>query len=229
MVGEINQPISPGKRLSLSVRYIGKNDYDSRLSLTHKLIIKTAVIYTGEIEEAPHIVPYGSITYEVENVFMKNYDGDQKYEEIKQKIENEETLTDEDYLNLIFLPLMKSRQSGEEQALKAAELVKSKAGLEKDSKYIIAALVVITDKFMSLNNKKKLLEVLKLTEIEQWLREEIREEEREEGREEGREEERKVIAISSIKEGMDVDTVVRITGLTKDTVLKLKNENKVIH
>ncbi len=86
MVGEINQPISPGKRLSLSVRYIGKIDYDSRLSLTHKLIIKIAVIYTGEIE--------------------------------------------------------------------------------------------------SLNNKKKLLEVLKLTEIEQWIREE------------GREEEQKVIAIS---------------------------------
>ncbi len=47
---------------------------------------------------------------------MNNYNGDQKYEEIKQKIKNEEPLTDEDYLNLIFLPLMKSRQSGEEQA-----------------------------------------------------------------------------------------------------------------
>ena len=63
--------------------------YDSRLSITHKLLIKTAVIYTGEIEEAPHIVPYGSITYKVENVFMSNYDGDQKYEEIKQKFEKQ--------------------------------------------------------------------------------------------------------------------------------------------
>lgn len=39
---------------------------------------------------------------------MKDYDGDQIMKQLKTKIENNEELTEQDELNLIFLPLMKS-------------------------------------------------------------------------------------------------------------------------
>ena len=38
--------------------------------------------------------------------------------------------------------------------------------------FVIGALVAVTDRFMSENYKKRLLEVLRMTQIEQWIREE---------------------------------------------------------
>ena len=52
--------------------------------------------------------------------------------------------------------------------------------------FVIGAIVAITDKFMNEDYKRKLLEVLKMTQIEQWIREEGRLEGIKEGELKGR-------------------------------------------
>jgi predicted transposase/invertase (TIGR01784 family) len=188
--------------------------YDARIASSQEHLINTAIIYSGKIEQAPDTLVCGSINFQVTNVYMKSYDGDKEYEAIRNKIENKEQLEETDYLKLIFLPLMKSRHSEEEQALKVAELAKSKCVPEKAGNFIIAAIVVITDKFMSEANKKRLLEVLSMTQIEQWIREE--------GRAEGKIEGKIEIALLAIKKGLSVDDITDITGLDKSTILELK-------
>ncbi len=143
-------------------------------------------------------------------------------------------LNEEDNLNLIFLPLMKSKLGEEEQALKAANLAKHETVPEKDKNYIIATLLVISDKFLSKSNKQKLMEVLKMTEIEQWIREEAREETWKEAREQAREErekarkereeERKEIIIELLKKGMPIDDIADVTKTDKKVILAIKEE-----
>jgi predicted transposase YdaD len=98
--------------------------------------------------------------------------------------------------------------------------------------FIVGAIVAITDRFMSEGYKRKLLEVLRMTQIEQWIREEGRLEGREEGREEGRLEglregelkKAMETAEAALRKGIAVEVIADITGLTKEAVLKLKSE-----
>lgn len=115
---------------------------------------------------------------------MKGYDGDKEYQTLYEKIEKSVPLNEEEILKLIFLPLMKSKNSEDEMAIQSAELAKGIPGEIKT--FVIGAIVAVTDKFMSEDCKKRLLEVLRMTRIEQMIREEGREEGRKAGRTEGK-------------------------------------------
>ena len=196
--------------------------YDARLINRDDRNVQTAVVYSGRVNRAPSVLKKGSITYRVTNVYMKGYDGDIEYERLRDKIENGETLGEEDILKLIFLPQMKSKNSEDEMAIQAAELAKDIQGEIKI--FVIGAIVAITDKFMNEDYKRKLLEVLKMTQIEQWIREEGRLEGGLEGVKEGELKGRLETAKAALKEGADVEFVIKITELTREAVLKLKSE-----
>ncbi|KLU62353.1 hypothetical protein CEB3_c12140 [Peptococcaceae bacterium CEB3] len=134
--------------------------YGSRIVARHDREVNTAVIYSGRIESAPDLLRRGSLTYQVTNVYMKGMDGDKEYQRIKSKLERGEALDEADLLKLIFLPLMKSKQSEAEMTLQAAEL--AKAVNSPYVSFIIGALIAITDKFLPEEYKKRLLEVLSL-------------------------------------------------------------------
>ncbi|WP_449240441.1 hypothetical protein [Desulfoscipio gibsoniae] len=191
--------------------------YDARITNRENQawIINTAVIYSGNIQEAPELLDCGSILYRVTNVYMKDYDGDAEYKRLQQKTEVGESLDDEDLIKLVFLPLMKSRSPIEEQAVQSLELARRLKD-EKQRVFAMSGIIVVTDKHLSEEYKRHLLEVLKMTQIEQWIREE--------GREEGRKKSREEIARAALKEGAEVEFVVKITGLDKQTVLKLKEK-----
>ncbi|CAA7601772.1 Lambda repressor-like, DNA-binding domain protein [Acididesulfobacillus acetoxydans] len=63
-----------------------------------------------------------------------------------------------------------------------------------------------------------------MTQIEQWLREEGREQGRAEGRAEGREEGRLETARNALTKGLSAEDVAEITGLSLETVRRLKTE-----
>ena len=198
--------------------------YDARIINKFDRDVNTAVIYSGRINTAPDRFKKGSLAYNVKNIYMKGYNGDKEYVKLKKKISKNIPLDEADTLKLIFLPLMKSEKSEDEMAVQAAELAKDMEGDIKT--FVIAAIVAITDKFMSEEYKKKLLEVLRMTQIEQMIREEVRKECVGEGVEEGRKKEKTEIAVSLLKEGAEVDFVIKVTGLAKEAVQNLKNAMK---
>ncbi|KLU63133.1 flagellar assembly protein H [Peptococcaceae bacterium CEB3] len=103
---------------------------------------------------------------------MKDYDGDEEYRKLHAKISQGQALTEEEILKLIFLPLMKSKSTEEDMAIRAAELAKD---LAMDIRtFVIGAIVAVTDRILPEEYKRRLLEVLKMTQIEQWLKEEGR-------------------------------------------------------
>jgi len=198
--------------------------YDARLINKDDRNVNTAVVYSGRIEKAPDSLEKGSISYKVTNVYMKEYNGDEEYRKLHEKIEQKEPLNEKEILMLIFLPLMKSRFTEEEMAIQAAELAKNMEGENKT--FVIGALVAVTDRFMSENYKKRLLEVLRMTQIEQWIKEEgIKEGVKEgikEGIKEGEIKKALETARAALKKGLPEDIVAEITGLDLETVRKQK-------
>ncbi|CAA7601323.1 Hypothetical protein DEACI_1989 [Acididesulfobacillus acetoxydans] len=156
------------------------------------------------------------------NVYFKGMDGDEEYRRIKAKVERLEPLAEVDLLKLIFLPLMKSQQTEAEMAVQAAEL--AKASQSKYMNFAIAAIVAITDRFLPEEYKKRLLEVLRMTQIEQWLREEGREEGLKEGLKEGEMKGKLETARKALLKGISPQDAADITGLPLEKIIEIKRE-----
>ncbi|MBK1813196.1 DUF4351 domain-containing protein [Clostridium sp. YIM B02505] len=143
--------------------------YDASLFYKDRRKIRTVVIYSADIDEAQVHIDAGSIKYDIEAFYMKNLDGDEKLEILKKKINNKEKLTNEDILNLSFLPLMSSKVSRSERTLKGIELANSIE--EPDVKLqCLTLLYALFDKFGDQISKQRFKEVFSMTDIGKMIR-----------------------------------------------------------
>ncbi|WP_018086073.1 hypothetical protein [Desulfurispora thermophila] len=192
--------------------------YDARLIYHTRKIIRTVVIYAGEINRAADTLLKGTVDYQVRNVYLHGYDGDAVYQRLQQKAEKGEPFTRQEMLELIFLPLMKSSADRSEMAIKAAEL--AKANETPETPFLLGAIIAISDKFMEENARRKLLEVLKMTKIEQWIREEARAE----GWMLGELAKARKTALNMLKKGYSPEEIAENTELPLEEVLELKKK-----
>ena len=139
-------------------------------------------------------------------------DGDAEYNRIKTLLEQGQELEEVDLLKLILLPLMKSQEPEAEMTIKAAQLAKS--ANTKLTDFVIGSIIAITDKFLPEDYKKRLLEVLSMTQIEEWIREE--------GMALGKAEGKAEDARNALFEGIEPIIVAKITGLPLETIQKIK-------
>jgi hypothetical protein len=126
---------------------------------------------------------------------MIKYDGIKRYEEIKEKIEKEEELTDKDLMDLVFLPLMKNEKSEEEVTKEALELAITIPDEDK-KEAVIGSLLGFSDNYVREEYINKLKEVIRMTKIGASLFEEGVEK----GERKGKIEERKELIIEILNQ-----------------------------
>lgn len=159
--------------------------YDASIYFRESKKIKTMVIYSADIEEVETSLDIGTIKYSIEAFYMKNLDGDEKLEYLKNKINNGESLTDEDILNLSFIPLMKTKISKSERALESIELA-NKIPESNEKLKCMALLYALFEKFGDKASKKRFMEVFTMTELGKMIVEYGIEKGKEEGKIEGK-------------------------------------------
>jgi predicted transposase/invertase (TIGR01784 family) len=144
-----------------------KEEENARFSSVKIKSVKTIVIYTGNIEKTVTELNMGSNNYKVHAVYMSDFDGDEKFSEIKTKLESGKRLTDKELLEITLLPLMKI--SGDR-----SEMIKNSVSLgrqieeEHTQSKIMAALNMLAEKFVK--DEKKLAEIremMRMTRIAQ--------------------------------------------------------------
>jgi hypothetical protein len=145
--------------------------YDASLFYKDRRKIRTVVIYSADIEDAEIHIDAGSINYNIEAFYMKNLNGDEKLEMLKNKIRNKEKLTSDDILTLSFIPLMSSKISKSERTLEGIELANSIEDSEVKIK-CLTLLYALFDKFGDQISKKRFKEVFSVTEIGKMIRDE---------------------------------------------------------
>ncbi len=96
---------------------------------------------------------------------MKNYDGDIIYKDVESKIKEGKTLEDIDLMNLILLPLMKSKKDKHELIKDTIELAKE-VDDERNQYFIIAGVLTSTDKFIDEEYASMVRSWLKMTKVE---------------------------------------------------------------
>jgi hypothetical protein len=138
--------------------------YDIALYQKERRRINTVVMYSGKYESAESELDMGSNKYKVQQIFMIKYDGIKRYEEIKEKIEKEEELTDKDLMDLVFLPLMRNEKSEEEVTKDVFELA-IKIPDEDKKEAVIGSLLGFSDSYVRDEYINELKEVIRMTKI----------------------------------------------------------------
>ena len=196
----------------------------------YKVIL--AVIYTGEIENAPDHLDIGSVQLKFLQVFLSKFNSDVIYDELKRKLENNISLTDEEVMKFIILPLTgkNNKQVLIEKSINLAKEVKD----ENTQDFIIAGILSASDKFIDQDYSYKIREWLSMTKVERVFQEEKEEElkklamEKDKEKDEALKEKVKQIAKNFLLIGSDIIDVMRATGLSKSEVEELQKVNNIL-
>ena len=162
--------------------------YDLKLYNRYRDRIRTIILCIKGYPASKAGFNCGSLGYNTTVVNMSDKDGKEKMKELKEKIEKREEIN---YLDLIFLPLMKNDQD-------IAELVKDTIELEekleidqnlKDN--IVALTFVLSDKFLTEAEISEIWRDYKMVKILKYAEEQ--------GKIEGKQEEARLILMKQIK------------------------------
>ena len=204
---------------------------DLNLYQKTKKLVNTVIISTGDPNKSVTNVKFSdnNIYIPKKIKFLKNYQGDKRLKNVKNKIKNNKELTPFDILDLILLPFLKTTKESEEVTKEICKLATKITNLtEEHSEILFWGLWLTTEIFiknkntqekvrtMTLINKKSINEILHTKEnklMERGIKRGMKK-----GMKKGKEE----IAGNMIKEGIPLTQISKITGLNINKIKQLK-------
>ena len=136
---------------------------------TGKQVI-TYVIYSGGITNVKSELDCGLYTYRVQPIYLKDKNADEVFLKLKQKQDNGEAFTEDDYAALSLTPLMSGKMSRKDMFKEAIRLTKSNNELTAEKTR--AVLYTLADKFLDKTELEEIKEVLRMTRLGQMLMDE---------------------------------------------------------
>ena len=164
-----------------------------------------------DVKVAPPGIKSDTLVYNPHIIFMGNYNGDTIYSELNAKIKAGQELDDKEVLNLIFLPLMKHTIPRKELAAKTIELAQTISDTTKRHT-CIAAAYAFAHRYLDEAESKKILEVLRMTDLGAMLvGDALRERDIE-------------FAKKLLKRNTPIEIIMEDTGLDEFTIERLQAE-----
>ena len=175
--------------------------------------VKTVVVYSADVKETITTLDAGAIQYNVEAFYMSTLDGDKTYADIKAKVDAGETLTKQDLMSIVFLPMMKNsvdKVTCFEQAITLSKDIP----VTHEQVQIQEMLKILAEKFIKDEEiLKKLKEMINMGRINEMIRDDAIMAHNIE------------IAKNMLAEGLSVDVISKITKLDESVILSLKVES----
>ena len=136
--------------------------YDARMVAKYRKELKTILVYSGNNEQVEHGFNKGTIRYLVEVIHMKQYDGDGIFSGEAEKIQNGKQ---PDWLNLIFFPMMKSKNSVKERVGQVIKLCSQTRLKKSHYEAVVSAVLVLSDKFLSQKDYENIWEEISMLNV----------------------------------------------------------------
>ena len=201
-----------GYILTILKTYIGK---------VHRIIV--AVVYTGDIKTAPSVLDLGSLTLQIEQVFLSKFDTNEMYAELKRKVDNNERLSDEDVMKFIIMPLTEPIADKKQELIEKTVDLAKRLTDEEQQVFIISGILVATDKFIDKDYANKIKEWIKMTKVARLFEEE-KVEAVNKAVKEALNNNNYSIAKNLLLRGVDFITVMECTKLTKSEILEIQQK-----
>ncbi|MDO5815219.1 MAG: hypothetical protein Q4Q18_06240 [Methanobrevibacter sp.] len=167
-------------------------------------------------------------TYVMHMISLKDYRAKDIFKNIEDKLKNKEEITDEDIASLQVIVYTDYEESELEILIKARRLIEEIAICSKmdlnEKRAITYLLDVLGTNMLDDGEHEKYVEVneMLLNPVERYMENKGRQAGLQAGMEEGIKEGKLEVARSLLKEGFDIEMVVRITGLSKEDILNAK-------
>jgi hypothetical protein len=181
--------------------------------------IVVLVIYTGDIEQAPDCFVTGNLKLNIMQVFLSKLDTDELYADLKRKVEDKEKLTDEDVMRFIILPLTEKTAEKKQALIENTISLAKEITDEKQQLFIIAGILVASDKFIDKNYSKMMTEWISMTKVAQLF-----EEEKIEAVNEATSNIFYSLAKEMLMDNEDVVKVMKYSKLPKDEIIRIQGE-----
>ena len=204
------------------VNYIGR--FLQRYYQDEKKIpdMRMIVIYTGDVQRAEASFETKCLTLSMEQIFISKLPEEEIYQSIKSKLENNETLSDTELMQLIILPLTGKGKEAKQQIIQNVITLTKQIKDETKQVFVLSGVLVATDKFIDEKYADNIRRYLSMTKVAR-LYEEEKLEAVNLARKDERRETRLEMIESFIKAGTDTLTLMEATGLTREELEEIKN------
>jgi hypothetical protein len=130
------------------------------------------VIYTGDVKTAPAEYNIGALRIQVRQVFLSRFDTAATLKDIKTKIDSGQSLSDEDMLRLIILPLTQPVAALKQPLIENTINIAKELPDEQQQLNVISGILTAADKFIDPGYKNNIMEWIKMTKVARWFEEE---------------------------------------------------------
>lgn len=136
--------------------------------------LRMIVIYTGDIKRTSVSDSYdiGALKIKIESAFLSELNGEDIERRLKEKIEQNIRLSDDEIMEFIIYPL--SYQNRKEKVKKIQEAVNLAVQISDQEQqiFVLSGLLVFADKIIDLETANKIRRVIEMTKIAQIFEEE---------------------------------------------------------
>lgn len=186
--------------------------YEALASYQHKVSVTTYVLFSGRIKKPMTEFHEGINTFRIAPVIMRSRNADELIVQLQGKQERGEEFTKEDLVLLTLCLLMGGEMPLKDRVEAAYQITQGAASVSREElNRIETVLYVMADKFLESAEMDELMEVIRMTRLGQKLVNK------------GKEEEKLEIAQNLIGL-LDEKVIAQRTGLSLETVLKLKEK-----
>lgn len=137
-------------------------------------IIHMVVIYTGDIDRRQVSAEYdiGAVKMSLETAFLSELDSRKIYSQLREKVEKNQMLSDEELMEFIILPL--AYRTKEEKQEKVQETVELAVKIQdrKQQIFALAGILVFADKVIDRETAGRIRRAIEMTQVAQIFEEE---------------------------------------------------------
>ena len=140
-----------------------------------KQIIRMIVIYTGDVEKGKTIdkLDVGCLQLKVEEVFLSKLNGDVIETDLYQKIHAGKTLSEQEQMQFIILPLIYKATEAKQNCIQRCFEMGKKIESREIQTFVFTGLLVFTDKVIRKEDSEKIRRWLKMTKVGQIIEDEM--------------------------------------------------------
>ena len=192
-------------------------------------VLRIIVIYTGDIRRGQTSDRYdiGAVRVKLEQAFLSELDSHEIFRHLKEKVERNELLDDEEMMELIIQPL--SYRKREEKEAQIRETVKLAAQIQDRGQQLFAlsGILVFADKVIDMETANIIRRAIEMTQVARIFEEEKRQalSQAEKKHKEEKERNARQIVIRMIKKNYPTEEIVSlVSSFSQDDIEALRKE-----
>lgn len=181
------------------------------------IILHMIVIYTADVEPRKTQATFdaGCVRLTIEEAFLSQLPSETVRRNLEEKVESGITLTEDELMQFIILPLSyKGKEQKKESIKKALELAKGICD-EQVKKFILSGILVFSDKLVDEDIAREVRRELTMLKVEKIIFDE--------GYEKGTEQTKKKIISQMLFNGLSYEEIAKYTSETIEEIMNIRS------